>query len=156
MANTHTGVYISTGVTDEGLRTQLHPWRDTRLLDLRNVVLGTFGGCTTPNIAAAIDARVFPLLEDRKWCCSGEQPAPVQQLEWAYRLPPRLAALSPVPGILVNADVRALVPLYERPAFCDDIAADKHNAQFLAFDNHPCTFLSRGIHLPATVDELLG
>ena len=43
---------------------------------------------------------------------------------------------------------------YTRPSFCDALADDKHNAQFLQFENHPCTFLAAGIALPATVQDV--
>lgn len=70
-------------------------------------------------------------------------------------LPPRLATLAPEPGVLVNSEAVARVPQYVRPAYCDEVARDAHNAQFLAHANHPCTFLARGIQLPDTIEQVL-
>jgi hypothetical protein len=76
----------------------------------------------------------------------------VSHLEWAYQLPARLPVLaSPMESVQVQPKA---LPAYVRPAFCDAIKDDKHNAQFLAFENHPCTFLAAGIAFPATVQEL--
>ena len=78
MNNTFTGVYVPTGVTDEGLRTRLARWEATRILDFRNVLPGTFGGFTNASAARRVDEDTFALFADKKWCCSGEQPMDVR------------------------------------------------------------------------------
>ena len=80
MANTHTGVYLPSGVTDEGARQHLSRWAATRVLDVRNLLPGTFGGFTNASAALMLDNDVFPLYADKKWCCSGEQPMEVRSL----------------------------------------------------------------------------
>jgi hypothetical protein len=155
VSNTFTGAYIIDGATDEGLRAHLAPWQDVRVLELKNLVPGTFGGFTEPGKAAQIDDRVFGMLTDRKWCCSGEQPMPVAQLEWPYALPMRLRERIQAPGTLVAPYHPYPVPHYEQPQFCEDIKQDVHNAKFLSFDNHPCTFLGMNIVLPSSVQEIL-
>ena len=78
MDNTHTGVYIPTGVTDEGLRAHLSRWAHTRVLDIRNLLPGTFGGFTNASLGLMTDNDAFTLFADKKWCCSGEQPMEVR------------------------------------------------------------------------------
>ena len=152
--NTHTGAFIASGTTDEGLRAQLAPWAHVRILDLRNVLPGTFGGFTAPAAAQAADAAVAPLLADRKWCCSGEQPMNASHLEWPYALPRPLAHSVQPPGTTVAPHTPHAVPRYVRPAFCDGIREDAKNAKFLEFTNHPCTFLGMGLRVPDTVEQV--
>jgi hypothetical protein len=154
VANTHTGVYAPTGLTDEGLRTHLAPWRHARVLDLRNILPGTFGGFTRPAPAAAVDRAVFALFDGQSWCCSGEQPMNTSHLDWRYAVPEKLARRIVGAGTLSAPFEPRPVPQYRRPDFCDDIRSDPKNARFLEFENHPCTFLAMGLQLPATVDEV--
>jgi hypothetical protein len=154
MANTYTGVYIPTGITEVGLVHHLVRWQATRVLDFRNVVPGTFGGFTDASLAKRVDDETFVLFTDKKWCCSGEQPMAVHKLEWQYALPQPLADRVQSPGAMTAPHRRTPIPQYLRPAFCDDIHTDPHNAQFLAFDNHPCMYLGAGIVFPSTVEEL--
>jgi hypothetical protein len=154
VANTFTGAYIPTGITDEGLRQQLKPWGDVRTIELKNLVPGTFGGFTSRTAAAAVDEEVFPLFADKKWCCSGEQPMPVERLEWPYMLPPRLSARVQPPGTLLAQHWKHPVPKYIRPHFCDEIKQDPLNSKFLKLPNHPCTYLDAGIKFPETIPDV--
>jgi hypothetical protein len=154
MKNTYTGVYVPTGITDEGLRSHLAPWKNTRLLDFRNMLPGTFGGFTDPAVAKKLDDTIFMLFSDKKWCCSGEQPMENSHLEWPYALPGRLQERSPPVGAVKAPPAPHPLPVYRRPDFCDSIQADQHNARFLSYSNHPCTYLAMGIQFPLTVEEL--
>ena len=78
----------------------------------------------------------------------------VRHLEWSYVLPQRLANRVQPTGTLVTQQQGSPVPQYQRPDFCDGIKDDVHNAQFLAFENHPCMYLAAGFRFPATVEEL--
>lgn len=154
--NTFTGVFVPTGITDEGLRTRLQPWRAARVLDVRNLVPGTFAGFTNTRDAAAVDAAAFELFGRKKWCCSGQQPMAVEQLEWPYALPERLAGRVQAPGTLVvQPPLERAVPRYRRPEFCDGIRSDPVNSQFLEYENHPCTYLAMDLGLAGTVREAL-
>lgn len=153
--NTFTGAYIPTGVTDEGLERYLAPWKDVRTLELRHFIPGTFGGFTDSQQAAAVDNAVFPLFADKSWCCSGEQPLPVDQLQWVYALPVRLSSRVQLPGTLVAPLVKHRVPEYTRPQFCDDLKIDPVNAKFLQYPNHPCTYLALPYNFPGTIPDVL-
>eukprot|EP00892_Ulva_mutabilis_P003418 jgi/Ulvmu1/1448/UM011_0178.1 len=154
--NTFTGAFLPTGSTDEGIRARLRPWRHTRVLDMRNLVPGTFAGFTHTGDAAAVDAWAFQLFGRKTWCCSGEQPMAVERLEWPYVLPERLGGRVHAPGTLVlQAPQQRAVPQYRRPDFCDEIPLDPVNAKFLEFENHPCTYLAMDLGLAATVREAL-
>lgn len=156
MDNTFTGVFVPTGVTDEGLRAQLRRWRSVRLLDFRNVVPGTFGGFTDRAAAAVVDALAFELFGRNRWCCSGEQPMAVERLEWPYALPERLVDRVQGAGVhAVQPPPERAVPRYARPDFCDDIRDDPVNAKFLEYENHPCTFLAMDLGLVGTVRQAL-
>jgi hypothetical protein len=154
MANTHTGVYIPTGLTDDGLRSHLALWRHIRVLHLQNVLPGTFGGFTGPAPAAAVDHAIFSLFGGQKWCCSGEQPMNTSFLEWPYKVPERLGRRVVPFGTLAVPFQPRPVPEYHRPDFCDGIRDDPKNARFLEFENHPCTYLAMGLRFPATVDKV--
>ena len=155
MVNTFTGVYVPTGITDEGLRERLRPWEATRLLDFKNMIPGTFAGFTNNVDAVTVDTSIFPLFSDKKWCCSGEQPIPVSQIEWDYVLPRRLVhSVFPLGTTLAPLKPHP-VPQYSRPVFCDGLKDDKVNAKFLKYQNHPCTYLNMGIVFPESIDQLL-
>lgn len=141
------------GVTNEGLQKYLAPWKDVRTLELRYFLPGTFGGFTDVMQAAAVDEAVFPLFADKSWCCSGEQPMPIQHLQWPYLLPERLSSKMQQPGSLV-APLDYRVPKYIRPDFCDGIKNDAVNAKFLEFPNHPCTYLALPYNFPSTVSDV--
>lgn len=149
-------MFVPTGVTDEGLRARLRRWRSVRVLDVRNLVPGTFAGFTNARDAAAVDARAFELFGRKKWCCSGEQPMAVEHLEWPYALPAPLAERLHAPGTMAVQPPQArAVPQYRRPDFCDGIRGDAVNAKFLEFENHPCTYLAMDLGLVGTVQEAL-
>lgn len=78
----------------------------------------------------------------------------VQQLEWPYTLPKALKSFVQPTGTYQAPFKPAHVPEYSRPAFCDLVQQDAHNAQFLRFPNHPCTYLAAGIQFPETVPEV--
>jgi hypothetical protein len=151
VTNTFTGAYIPTGVTDEGLKRYLAPWKAVRTLELRNFIPGTFGGFTDSQHAVEVDDIVFPLFADKHWCCSGEQPMPVHQLQWQYALPDRLSGKVQQPGTTVAPLTKHRVPQYTRPDFCDAIRNDSVNAKFLEFPNHPCTYLTVSYNFPSSV-----
>ena len=78
MDNTFTGVYIATGITQEGLQQHLAPWASARILDVRNLLPGTFAGFQDSQLARRVNDDMFALFVDKKWCCSGEQPMDVR------------------------------------------------------------------------------
>jgi hypothetical protein len=81
--------------------------------------------------------------------CSGEQPVDVSWITWWYQLPQPLGA-----GVVIPWPV----PRYLEPPHCLRIRsgeAGQLNIGFLKHTNHPCTFLSQGTRLPATLDEVL-
>ena len=80
--------------------------------------------------------------------------AQVHMLEWTYKQPPRLSRRNQLAGTLVSTPQAMPLPSYTLPDFCEAIKSDEHNAQFLRFDNHPCTYLASGIVFPATIAEL--
>ena len=81
--------------------------------------------------------------------CSGEQPIDVSWITWFYELPKPLAQGVPRSWA---------IPQYTQPAHCQrirDREAGQLNVDFLQHANHPCTFLSQGIQLPATLEDVL-
>lgn len=76
---------------------------------------------------------------------SGEQPVDPKLITWPFAQPPPLAGRisgAETSGAFANTTAAGLwqPPQLQRPAFCDHL--DEQNAAFLAYDNHPCTFLS--------------
>ena len=106
-------------------------------------------------MAAPLSIESFTLAS-LPWCDFKQLCVQVEQLEWPYALPQRLSKRLQPPGTQVApvATTFVQVPHYARPAFCEAIREDKHNAKFLEFDNHPCTYLAAGIALPATIPEV--